>query len=159
MISGLRPARATEVDALTALCHRSKAHWGYDADFMRQCRDTLRVSPRAVARGHVMVIADAADRPLGVAQIDPLPDAADLALLFVDPPAMGRGIGRDLLLAAVRVAAATGARRMSILADPHAAGFYEAMGARLLAMAPSDAIPGRELPLYELTIEDRVRAA
>lgn len=159
MISGLRPARATEVDALTALCHRSKAHWGYDADFMRQCRDTLRVSPRAVARGHVMVIADAADRPLGVAQIDPLPDAADLVLLFVDPPAMGRGIGRDLLLAAVRVAAATGARRMSILADPHAAGFYEAMGARLLAMAPSDAIPGRELPLYELTIQDPVSAA
>ena len=45
-----------------------------------------------------------------------------------------------------------GARRMTILADPGARGFYEAMGARFLRMAASDAIPGRELPLLELAL-------
>lgn len=159
MTPGLRRARAAEIDALTALCLRSKAHWGYDADFMRQCRDTLRVSPRAVARGQVLVAVDAADRPLGVAQIDQLPDAADLALLFVDPPAMGRGVGRGLLRAAVQAASAAGARRLTILADPHAAGFYETLGARLLGLAPSDAIPGRKLPLYELAIDHPINTA
>jgi hypothetical protein len=38
---------------------------------------------------------------------------------------------------------------MAILADPNAAPFYERMGARLVSQAPSDAIPGRMLPLYE----------
>ena len=38
---------------------------------------------------------------------------------------------------------------MTILADPHAAPFYERMGARFVRNAPSDAIPGRTLPLYE----------
>ena len=38
---------------------------------------------------------------------------------------------------------------MTILADPNAAPFYERMGARFLRNAPSDAIPGRTLPLYE----------
>ena len=46
---------------------------------------------------------------------------------------------------------------MTILADPNAAPFYERMGARFLRNAPSDAIPGRTLPLYEydLTFKDR----
>jgi len=34
-------------------------------------------------------------------------------------------------------------------ADPNAAPFYERMGARFVRNAPSDAIPGRTLPLYE----------
>ena len=38
---------------------------------------------------------------------------------------------------------------MPILADPNAAPFYERMGARFVSQAPSDAIPGRTLPLYE----------
>ena len=42
-----------------------------------------------------------------------------------------------------------GARRLTILADPHAAAFYERLGARWLRNAPSDAIPGRTLPFYE----------
>jgi len=38
---------------------------------------------------------------------------------------------------------------MTILADVNAAPFYERMGARFVAHAPSDAIPGRTLPFYE----------
>ena len=45
---------------------------------------------------------------------------------------------------------------MTILADPHAAGFYERMGARFLRMAPSDTIPGRELPFYGLDLDPPV---
>ena len=46
---------------------------------------------------------------------------------------------------------------MTILADPNAAPFYERMGATFMRMAPSDAIPGRSLPLYEydLTMKDQ----
>ena len=73
----------------------------------------------------------------------------ELGMMFVDPPAMGRGAGRALFAAAVALARRLGARSMPILADPNAAPFYERMGARFVSHAPSDAIPGRTLPLYE----------
>jgi hypothetical protein len=41
---------------------------------------------------------------------------------------------------------------MEILADPSARGFYEAQGARFAAWRPSDAIPGRILPLLRLSL-------
>ena len=51
--------------------------------------------------------------------------------------------------AAAMLARGLGAKRMTILADTNAAPFYERMGARFVSHAPSDAIPGRTLPLYE----------
>jgi GNAT superfamily N-acetyltransferase len=79
-------------------------------------------------------------------------ESADLDLFFVDPPFLGRGVGRVLFEAAVRVARAFDATTLTILADPNAAPFYERVGARFLRNAPSDAIPGRILPLYEYDI-------
>lgn len=148
----IRRARPVECEALTALCMRSKAHWGYDAAFMVQCRDSLRVRPEAVREGWVFVAVDAMDRPLGVAQVDRVDGVADLGLLFVDPPAIGHGIGRELLCHAAAAVGRAGIGSMSILADPHAAPFYERAGAKLRGMAPSDAVLGRMLPLYDLAI-------
>ena len=148
----IRAARLAESEVLTALCVRSKAHWGYDAAFMAQCRDSLRVRPEAIRDGWVFVAVNEADRPLGVAQIDLVGGVADLGLLFVDPPAMGLGIGRQLLRHAMGAVRRAGIERMTILADPFAAPFYERMGAKLRCMAPSDAVPGRMLPLYDLAI-------
>ena len=64
---------------------------------------------------------------------------------------------RRLAAQVAEAARSLGARRMTILADPNAAPFYERMGARFVRNAPSDAIPGRTLPLYEydLTSEGR----
>ena len=45
-----------------------------------------------------------------------------------------------------------GAERLAILADPNAAGFYERNGAVRIGEAPSDAVPGRLLPLYEVRL-------
>jgi hypothetical protein len=38
----IRPARGDEAAAITALGLRSKAHWGYDDDFMARCAAELR---------------------------------------------------------------------------------------------------------------------
>jgi GNAT superfamily N-acetyltransferase len=145
----VRPARVGEGQALTALCVRSKAHWGYDAVFMRLSAAALMVEESDVAAGRVLVATDAVNRPLGVATVLGAGDSVDLDALFVDPPAIGSGAGRALFGAAVRLARSLGARRMTVLADPNAASFYRRMGARFLRNAPSDAIPGRVLPLYE----------
>ena len=141
----IRPARAGEAEVLTALCVRSKAHWGYDEAFMRLSEPSLFVSDGKIASGGVLVAIED-DSVLGVAHV--VPDG-ELGMMFVDPPAMGRGLGRLLYEAAVAMARRLGAGSMPILADPNAAPFYERMGARFVSHAPSDAIPGRTLPLYE----------
>jgi GNAT superfamily N-acetyltransferase len=148
----VRRARPGEAAALTALCIRSKAHWGYDADFMRRSRASLTVSDADIADGGVLV-AEREGLLFGVARVEP---DGELGLMFVDPKAINRGVGRILFDAAAALARSLGAQRMPILADPNAAPFYERMGARLVGHAPSDAIPGRTLPLYEydLTPED-----
>jgi GNAT superfamily N-acetyltransferase len=148
----IRVAQVGEATKLTALCIRSKAHWGYDAEFMRLSAASLRVSSADIALGRVLVAVDGKDRALGVASVIPDGDRADLDLFFVDPPFMGRGVGRALFKAAVQTAYMFDARTLTILADPNAAAFYERIGARFLRNAPSDAIPGRTLPLYEYDV-------
>jgi GNAT superfamily N-acetyltransferase len=145
----IRTARPGEGESLSALCVRSKAHWGYDAAFMAKCAAALGVSEAEIAAGHVLVAVDAGGPTIGVASVVPDGETADLDLMFVDPPAIGGGAGRMLFEAAAGLARRLGARRLTILADPNAAAFYERMGARFLRNAPSDAIPGRTLPLYD----------
>jgi len=148
----VRAARPGEAAALTALSVRSKAHWGYDDAFMRLSLASLTVSNADIAAGGALV-AERAGQRLGVAKVEP---DGELGMLFVDPRALDRGVGRALFDAAAVLARRLGARVMPILADPNAAPFYERMGARFVARAPSDAIPGRTLPLYEydLTAQD-----
>jgi GNAT superfamily N-acetyltransferase len=145
----IRGARAGEAGLLTALCLRSKAHWGYDAAFMRLCVPSLTMSESSIAEGRVLVAADESARILGTVSVGRDGDDAELALMFVEPEAMGSGAGRLLFEAAVGLARKLGYKRMTILADVNAAPFYERMGARFLRNEPSDAIPGRLLPFYE----------
>lgn len=147
----VRPAQAGEAEILTALCVRSKAHWGYDATFMRLSKASLAVSDADIASGRVLVAAGGG-LVLGMARVEP---DGELGMMFVDPPAMSRGAGRALFAAAIALARRLGAQRMPILADPNAAPFYERMGARFVAQAPSDAIPGRTLPLYEYDLTSK----
>jgi len=141
----VRSARVGESQSLTALCVRSKAHWGYDEAFMRLSQASLTVSEAEIVERRVLV-AERQGLVFGVARVEP---DGELGLLFVDPRTINRGVGRALFEAAVALARRLGAKRMAILADPNAAPFYERMGARLVSQAPSDAIPGRMLPLYE----------
>ena len=154
----IRAARVGEAAKLTALCARSKAHWGYDAEFMRLSASALAVDEADIKAGRVLVAADVEDRPLGMAVALGKGETVDLDALFVDPPAIGSGAGRTLFVAALDLARGLGARRMTILADPNAAAFYERMGARFLRNAPSDAIPGRTLPIYEYDLTSGARS-
>jgi GNAT superfamily N-acetyltransferase len=150
----IRPARAQEADVLSALCFRSKAHWGYGEEFMARSRTSLTISREFIATGCVLVAEPEGCAPLGVASVAPLAEAGvyDLVHLFIEPSAMIKGIGRLLFEAAANKARADGARRLVIQSDPHAAGFYRRLGATDAGEAPSDSVPGRMLPVLHFKL-------
>jgi predicted N-acetyltransferase YhbS len=153
----VRLARPEEADILTALCVRSKSHWGYDADFMRQSAHALKITQAMITEGHVLVAEDECANLVGVVATEVMKDDGkfDLSRLFVEPTAIKAGVGRTLFEAVVNLVRAEGGTRLSILSDPFAGAFYQRLGAVQIGEAPSDAIPGRRLPLFEYTIANR----
>ncbi|GGW59851.1 hypothetical protein GCM10010503_41350 [Streptomyces lucensis JCM 4490] len=132
----IRAGRPEEAAALSALVLRSKAHWGYDDAYLAACAEELRLAPQDMADRRVRV-AEAGGRVLGVATLDGEPPRAELGMLFVDPPSIGRGVGRLLYRHVLTEAGRIGCDMLTITADAHAASFYAAMGARRVAASPS----------------------
>ena len=147
----LRRAQPLELAALSDLCLRSKAIWGYDAAFLRACRAELTLTPRDLEVSHVPV-AECAGTIVGVAQVSVTAAEASLDKLFVEPAAIRGGTGRRLFEWCIEAARADGARTLVIEADPGAAPFYRRMGARDAGLVPSGSVPGRVLPLLKLDL-------
>ncbi|MDE3000057.1 MAG: GNAT family N-acetyltransferase [Gemmatimonadota bacterium] len=79
----------------------------------------------------------------------------ELTFLFVEPVEIGRGNGGRLMRHAISTASNLEFRTMHIQGDPHADGFYLAMGARKIGTRRSQSIPERELPLYNIDLDVR----
>lgn len=124
----MRTPAVEELPALSALCFRSKAVWGYDNDFMEACRPELSFDPLEL-RSTSIVVAEEHGRIVGVAQVKVVGREADLHKLFVEPTALRGGVGRTLFVWACGRAASMGADELVIEADPDAAPFYRRMGA------------------------------
>ncbi|KDQ67273.1 GNAT family N-acetyltransferase [Streptomyces halstedii] len=147
----VRDGRPDDAAALTALALRSKAHWGYDEEFIAACRDELAVSPDEVAARRTAV-AERDGRILGFTMLDGEPPRGALGMMFVEPDTIGQGVGRLLFTHTTALARRSGFRALTIDADPNAEPFYTAMGAVRVGSTPSGSVPGRVLPLLELAL-------
>jgi GNAT superfamily N-acetyltransferase len=141
----LRAPTVDELPALSALCLRSKAVWGYDAEFIEACRRELAILPGDLEATSIIVAEDEG-QIVGVAQFRMNASEAELLKLFVEPAALRGGVGQKLFLWAAEQATTQGADRMVIEADPDAVPFYRRMGAEDDGLVPSGSIPGRLLP-------------
>jgi GNAT superfamily N-acetyltransferase len=147
----VRAGRRGEAGAISALALRSKGHWGYDAAFLEACRDDLTIDPDW-CDGVRLVVAEEDGVLLGYARIAGGPPVAELAGLFVDPPAIGRGVGSLLLRHALGIAAGLGIDTLEIDSDPYAEPFYLHAGAVRTGAAVSTVDPTRLLPRLELRV-------
>lgn len=146
------PARSAELAELSEIAFRAKAYWGYPTAWLEEWRPQLTLSPGDLDRQSILV-ARLASRPRGFCSL--LPDGPELALehLWVDPPAMGKGIGRRLLRCAQREASRLGWEALRIDADPNAEAFYLHFGAVRVGMVPAPVagLP-RHLPRLRLPV-------
>jgi ribosomal protein S18 acetylase RimI-like enzyme len=141
----IRRADRRDAAALTDLALRSKAVWGYDAAFIDACRDELRLTSEEIER-HPTYLLEGQGGPLGHYQLRLRTPIADVWHFFVAPTTIRAGLGRRLWAHLEVAARAAGAVRLEVDSDPHAEGFYRAMGMRRIGQAPSGSIPGRTLP-------------
>lgn len=162
----LRPASPDEGPALSGLALRSKAHWPYSDEFLAACRRELTYTrDNLLAPDRVFVVAGLGGGQTDTPEVNDLPPAGffqllklsdldiELVALFVDPPAIGCGVGRALWIEALQKAKELGGRRLIIFSDPYAEPFYLAMGATRDGDVASGSVPGRRLPrlIYDLT--------
>ena len=146
----IRPAALPEASTLTELALRSKAYWGYSAEFMAACRDELTYSADDLRRGSFFV-AEQAGALLGFYALARHSTAeVELEALFVEPAYIGQGVGRALIEHAKAMAKAWGAEVMIVQGDPNARDFYLAAGGELTGERESASIPGRYLPTFSI---------
>lgn len=141
----IRRARPDEAGSLTALALRAKAHWPYDDALMAVFRRTIEITAADIAADIVLVHeTDGVANGFGV--LIATGTDAELDHLWVEPAAIGRGIGRVLFEAFAAAARRAGAARIVLNSDPHAEGFYRRLGAVRIGDHPVAEIPGRVLP-------------
>lgn len=135
----LRPARHGEGDRLRRIAVDAKAHWGYNrAEVEGWIMSDPDFSDAALAPDRAFV-AEVGGRVVGWAAASPKGRTLWLSDLWVEPAAMGRGVGRALFERVVTHARSSGADALEWEAEIHSVGFYERLGARYLR----DSEPGR----------------
>jgi len=150
-MSVLRSPQPDQAAALSDLCVRSKAVWGYDAAFLEACRAALTLTADDWMDSELQVAMEG-ERILGLAQVRGSGQVVELDKLFIEPEARAAGIGRQLFDWCVAAARKRGATVMTIDADPGAADFYRRMGAIDDGVVASSVIPGRFLPRLKVDL-------
>ncbi|WP_219502895.1 GNAT family N-acetyltransferase [Nonomuraea ceibae] len=145
----VRAAEPDEADALTALTRRSKAYWGYPQAMLDGWAELLSISS-ATIRADRVVVAERDGVPAGYYHLAGEPPHGELADLFIEPEAIGTGLGRRLWEHAVESARGAGFQTLTLESDPHAEAFYLRMGAE--RVGEREVAPGRRLPVLRVTV-------
>ena len=148
----IRQARLSESELLSSLAWRSKAYWGYSAEFIRACRQELTYSPADIQNNYFFV-AEINNLVIGFFALEKLSaNEIELEALFIDPAYINQGYGRKLIARAKLIAKELGYKTMIIQGDPNAKNFYLKVEAKLIGERESASIPGRYLPVFIINL-------
>lgn len=140
----IRRARPTDVADLTRIAHAAKRHWRYPEKLIRLWKADLTVTSEVVVSQPVYCAVRDAEI-VGFYALSGERDTRELEHMWVDPHCIGCGVGRRLFTHLLRRLRALRVRRLEIVSDPNAAGFYRRMGARRIGRVSSTPA-GRYLP-------------
>ena len=151
----VRRARLEEAGPLTELVLRSKASWGYSAEFMARCREELRITPAKLTALAVWVaVVNELLAGMIALRINPAARTAEIEDFFVEPAVRGRGIGTALAAEGLATCRLEGVRWVSVDADPNAEAIYRRLGFHSTGYSASNSVPGRKLPRMQMCLID-----
>jgi GNAT superfamily N-acetyltransferase len=113
---------------LREIAVEAKAHWGYDRSRVEEWARHGDFETESL-RAREVYLAEADGAAIGWAALIMRGEVGWLEDLWVDPPWIGRGVGRLLFEHVAGRARELGARRLEWEAEPNATGFYRRMGA------------------------------
>lgn len=143
----IRDACLADLEQLSTLAKRAKAHWGYPQAWLASWDSELTIQPTFLQHAIVRVAVTASDQPSAFFAASQTNGVWELSHAWVDPAAIGQGLGRMLFQDMLVQLRAKAVATFEILSDPNAAPFYEKMGAQKMEDRPSNQM-GRSLPLY-----------
>lgn len=147
----IRQASTNEAAALTRIAHDAKRHWGYPEHWIQHWQDDLTISSDFISHNEVYV-AEREGEIIGFYALVVADQRAELEHMWVAPPFIGTGVGKELFVHAMQKAAGENVSAVEISSDPNAEGFYERMGAGRISEDSSE-IEGQTRSLPRLTID------
>jgi GNAT superfamily N-acetyltransferase len=147
----IRRARPGEGARLRDIAIAAKAYWGYDLDRVVEWANGGDYSDEALRTREVYVAELEGGAVAWAALICKTKDDSWLDDLWVEPAAIGRGVGTALFRYVAERAKELGATRLVWEAEPNAVGFYEKLGARPTGYENLSSW-GRRIPVLELDL-------
>jgi len=147
----IRQASPDEAAKLTEIAHDAKRYWGYPEHWIRHWQADLTISREFIANNDVYV-AEQEGELLGFYALIVRENKAELDHMWVAPKHVGSGVGKELFINAMQRAAGQNVSEVQISSDPHAAGFYQKMGATRVGEVASE-IDGQPRILPRLRVD------
>ena len=146
----IREARPDEAKILTQIAIDAKKHWGYPEHWIKHWEPDLRITEDFIRNNHVYV-AESDGEMCGFYALCVSGPSAELEHMWVAPPYIGTGIGKELFLDAMNRSTSMRIRQVEITSDPNAVGFYKRMGAQQVGEVVSQIDDQlRELPRLKI---------
>jgi ribosomal protein S18 acetylase RimI-like enzyme len=123
----IRPGTSADLAAASRVYRRASLSNAGDRDNLFAHPEYLILGPAGLAEGRTHV-AERDGSVVGFATWAETAGTIELEDLFVDPSYRRRGIATALLRRITEVVRARGAERLEVTANPHALGFYRAVG-------------------------------
>ena len=149
----IRPATAADATQLTQIAQEAKRYWGYPEHWLEHWREDLTITADFVNQNDVFV-AENEGTVVGFYGLITKGSTAELDHLWVSPAHIGRGVGKELFLHAMQLAATRNLANVHIIADPNAEAFYRKMGATRVGESVSE-LDGKPRVLPRLEIDPR----
>ncbi len=147
----IRPAATEEATTLTEIAHNAKRHWGYPEHWIQHWQADLTISSDFISNNDVYV-AEREGEIIGFYALVVRDRNAELEHMWVAPKHIGTGVGKELFIHAMQIAAGENVSEVEISADPNAEGFYQRMGARRIGEVSSE-IDGQTRRLPRLAVD------
>lgn len=150
----IRRARAEEAPTLGTIAQQAKASWPYSKAQLQAWRDDLTISSAFIAASWTFV-AEIDGRIAGFYALCEVQGTWQLEHLWVAQDSMRQGVGRRLLMHAMKHATERGAHSLHIDAEPYAEPFYLACGALRVGVvdAPLEGWKTRQRPQLVLAMD------
>lgn len=147
-----RRATSNDIKDVNALTIAAKQSWGYATELMQLWLPDLLIDENVLLTQEVWVALSHGEIVSVYSLSTENQDDYELDGFWIKPEYMDQGIGRATFHHLIENLNAKHAKRLKIVSDPNATGFYIKMGAHQVGVTESKP-KGRQLPVLEIAFD------